>query len=114
MFEGCNVHRKQTGSNHQISSDENFNIVYPYGATLLLKKPAVAILSSGLMAHPVRQPVGMTLQTLIPFTVDMLVTLVSFSLLTIKDLHPSYTDIYYSLLWSFTRKSMKTSRFDHY
>lgn len=38
--------------------DENFAVVYPYGATLALQKPAVAILSSGLMAHPVRQPIG--------------------------------------------------------
>ena len=61
MFEDYVVGRKQTGSNNQISSDENFNIVYPCGASLMLKKPAVAILSSGLMAHPVRQPVGMML-----------------------------------------------------
>ncbi|MCO5562460.1 hypothetical protein L7F22_016088 [Adiantum nelumboides] len=40
------------------SHNENFSVVYPYGATLALQKPAVAILSSGLMAHPVRQPIG--------------------------------------------------------
>ncbi|KAI5083419.1 hypothetical protein GOP47_0003162 [Adiantum capillus-veneris] len=40
------------------SCNEKFSVVYPYGATLALQKPAVAILSSGLMAHPVRQPIG--------------------------------------------------------
>lgn len=39
-------------------SDETFNIIYPRGATLTLQKPAAAILSSGLMAYPVRQPIG--------------------------------------------------------
>ncbi|KAH7279594.1 hypothetical protein KP509_37G025800 [Ceratopteris richardii] len=38
--------------------DASFSVVYPNGATLSLQKPAVAILSSGLMAHPVCQPIG--------------------------------------------------------
>lgn len=61
-WDSSSLHRKGSGSlNFQdslTSSDENFKIVYPYGATLTLQKPAAAILSSGLMAHPVRQPIG--------------------------------------------------------
>ncbi|CAM6110902.1 unnamed protein product [Calypogeia fissa] len=33
-------------------------IVYPYGATLTVKKPAAAILSSGMIAFPINRPLG--------------------------------------------------------
>ena len=35
----------------------SLNFVYPYGATLTVQKPAVAVLSSGSTSYPVNRPV---------------------------------------------------------
>lgn len=38
-------------------ADDSFSYVYPFGATLNVTKPAVAVLSSGSMCFPVQRPI---------------------------------------------------------
>ena len=39
-------------------SGEGLEFVYPYGATLNVQKPAIALLSTGRVAYPMKRPVG--------------------------------------------------------
>ncbi|KAI8847275.1 hypothetical protein BC829DRAFT_396849 [Chytridium lagenaria] len=44
---------------HSMHRNANcLNILYPYGATLTVQKPAVPILSSGTVSYPLNRPVG--------------------------------------------------------
>lgn len=45
--------------NHALEKDQKgLTFVYPYGATLNVKKPAAAILSTGFISYPVNRPVA--------------------------------------------------------
>ena len=41
-----------------VIDDAGLRIVYPYGATLSTHRPAIPILSSGLIAFPIHRPLG--------------------------------------------------------
>jgi intraflagellar transport protein 52 len=41
----------------KIEKDNGLSFVMPYAATLMVQKPAVAILSSGKIAYPMHRPV---------------------------------------------------------
>lgn len=46
------------GDARALASDDGLHFVLPYGATLTVQKPAVAILSTGKIAYPMHRPVG--------------------------------------------------------
>lgn len=49
---------KPTGPGGALEKDQKgLTFVYPYGATLTVKKPAAPLLSSGFISYPVNRPV---------------------------------------------------------
>jgi len=54
-----NSARVGTGTDsHALAADDGLQFVLPYGSTLTVQKPAVAILSSGKIAYPMHRPVA--------------------------------------------------------
>ncbi|KAL0486118.1 intraflagellar transport protein 52 [Acrasis kona] len=47
-----------TSAGHSSNEDEHLTFLYPYGATLIVEKPAIPILSSGHISYPLNRPVA--------------------------------------------------------
>lgn len=59
-FAGKNVNRVENRSfvDSGKFSASSLTIVYPFGATLTIQKPAIPIISSGTASYPLNRPVG--------------------------------------------------------